>query len=153
MTLQALVYGRYYDYEEQTIYEKNTETVWEASLRWGLGMRQPWGTAYLSATAEAFLHNPRDFYRLSAGGMLSYRIIRGIDFSLSGSVAKVRDQIYLSGEGISEEEILVQRRQLPTDFEFEIRTGLSFTFGSIFNNVVNNRFGFAGGGRGRFGFD
>jgi hypothetical protein len=148
MTLQALIYARYYNYEEETIYGKDTETVWESSLRWGLGLRQPWGQAYFNATAEAFLHNPRDFYRLSAGGSLSFRILRGLEWEVSGNVAKIRDQIFLSAEGIPEEEILVQRRQLPTDFEFRISTGLSFTFGSIFNNVVNNRFGFVGGGRG-----
>ena len=58
MTIQGLVYARYANYEELTQFDKMTETVWEGSLRWGLGFRQPWGTANFNATAEAFLHDP-----------------------------------------------------------------------------------------------
>jgi hypothetical protein len=147
MTLQALIYNRYFDYEYVTIYGKEKENVWEASLRWSLGFRQPWGNAYFNATAETFLHDPDTFYRFSAGGRLSVRIFRGLDWNIDGDISKVRDQVYLSAEELTTEEILLQRRQLPTDFEFSISTGFSFQFGSIFNNVVNNRFG---GGYGRW---
>jgi hypothetical protein len=146
MTVQALIYARYFDYDYITIYDKETETLWEASLKWGLGFRQPWGTANFSATAEAFLHDPSTFYRLSTGGRLSVRIMRGLNWNIDGKLSKVRDQIYLSAEELSYEEIYLQRRQLPTDYTFEVSTGFSFTFGSIFNNVVNNRFGSSGGG-------
>ena len=147
MTLQALVYARYYDYDEITIYGKETETVYESSLRWSLGFRQPWGTANLNARAEALLHDPSQFYRVSAGGRLSIRIARGLEWNIRGDVSKIRDQIFLSAAKLTPEEILLERRQLPTDYSFEISTGFSFTFGSIFNNVVNNRFG---GGHSRF---
>ena len=69
----------------------------------------------------------------------------------SGNVASVNNQIYLSKADVSDEEILVARRQLPTDFTYEISTGLSFRFGSIYNNVVNNRYFSFGGGRSFFG--
>lgn len=146
MTLQARVNARYYDYDEPTIYGKTKETVWESSLRWSVGFRQPWGTANLNAAAEALLHDPSKFYRLSAGGRLSFRIARGLEWNIDGNISKIRDQIYLSAAELTPSEILLQRRQLPTDYSFEISTGFSFTFGSIFNNVVNNRFG---GGFGR----
>jgi hypothetical protein len=51
MTLQARINARYYDYDETTIYGKTEETVWESSLRWSLGFRQPWGTANFHAAA------------------------------------------------------------------------------------------------------
>lgn len=144
MTLQALIYARYFDYDFTTIYDKDTETVWEPSLRWSLGFRQPWGTANFNAEIQAFLHDPTTFYRMSSGGRLSIRLFRGLEWNIRGSVSKVRDQIYLSAEELTDAEILLQRRQLPTDYTFEISTGLDFTFGSIFNNVVNNRFGSGG---------
>jgi hypothetical protein len=150
MTLQSLIHARYYDYEEITQFNKTTETVWEGSVRWGLGFRQPWGTANLNATAEAFLHDPAELYRLSLGGRISIRLMRGLEWNINGNVSKIRDQIYIPLEELSQEDILLGRRQLPTNSRFEISTGLSFTFGSIFNNVVNNRFGYTGGGRGRF---
>jgi hypothetical protein len=152
MTLQALIYGRYYDYKETTIYDKDTEVVAEGALRWGLGFRQPWGTANVTASAEAFMHDPKTFHRLSAGGRLSIRVMRGLEWNISGERSRIRDQIYLSGAALTDEEILLSRRQLATNSSWNVSTGFSFTFGSIYNNVVNNRFGSVGGGRGMMFF-
>jgi len=148
MTAQALVYARYYDYEEETQFNKTSETVMEGSLKWALGFRQPWGTANLNATAEAYLHDPTSLYRLSFGGRVSIRIARGLEWNIGGDISRIRDQIYIPLEDLSDEDILLGRRQLPTDSRLSINTGFSFTFGSIYNNVVNNRFGFSGGGPG-----
>jgi hypothetical protein len=52
----------------------------------------------------------------------------------------VRDQIYLPKEDLSDEEILLERRQLATDSRYRVSFGFSYTFGSIFNNIVNPRF-------------
>ena len=149
MTAQALVYARYFDYEEETQFNKMTETVMEGSLRWGVGFRQPWGTANINASAEAYLHDPKSFHRLSFGGRLSIRIARGLEWNIGGDISRIRDQIYIPLAELSDEDILLGRRQLPTNSSLSINTGFSFTFGSIYNNVVNNRFGFSGGG----GFD
>jgi len=153
MTVQGLVYARYADYEKMTQFNKMSETVWEGSLRWGLGFRQPWGTANLNATAEAFLHDPTSLYRLSFGGRLSYRIARGLEWNVGGSISKIRDQIFLPLEDLSDDDILLGRRQLPTDSRWEVSTGFSFRFGSIYNNIVNNRFSpISMGGRGMMDF-
>ena len=151
MTLQALVHARYYDHEEITQFEKLTETIWEGSLRWGIGFRQPWGTANVNATAEGFLNDPATFHRLSFGGRVSIRIARGLEWNVGGNVSRIRDQIYIPLEELSDEDILLGRRQLPTNSSWQMSTGFSFTFGSIYNNVVNNRFGFVGGGEGMGG--
>ena len=120
----------------------------EGSLKWAHGFRQPWGTASLNATAEAFLHDPTNLYRLSFGGRVSIRIFRGLEWNIGGDISQIRDQIYIPLEELSLEDVVAGRRQLPTDSRLSINTGFSFTFGSIYNNVVNNRFGFSGGGRG-----
>jgi len=148
MTAQALFYARYFDYEQETQFNKMSETIMEGSLQWALSFRQPWGTASLNASAESFLHDPTTFYRLSAGGSVSFRITRGLEWNVSGDISRIRDQIFIPLEALSDEDILLGRRQLPTDSSMCISTGFSFTFGSIFNNVVNNRFGFSGGGMG-----
>jgi hypothetical protein len=149
MTAQARLYARYYDYQEITQFDKLSETVFEGTLRWGVGFRQPWGTANVSASAEGILHDPKNLHRLSVGGRLSYRIARGLEWNVGGNVSRIRDQIYLPKETLSDEDILLGRRQLPTNSRWSFNTGFSFTFGSIYNNVVNNRFGFIGGGGGR----
>jgi len=46
----------------------------------------------------------------------------------------------------TDQEILVRQRQLATSYRYGVSVGLSYTFGSIFNNVVNPRFEGASGG-------
>ncbi len=147
MTLKGGAYARYYDYELETQFNKMEETVFEGSVQWGLGFRQPWGTANVSATAQALLHDPADLYRLSMGGRVSIRVARGLDWNISGEISRIRDQIFIPLAVLSDEDILLGRRELPTDSSWELSTGFSFTFGSIYNNIVNNRFGWIGGGR------
>jgi hypothetical protein len=62
--------------------------------------------------------------------------------NVGASISWVRDQISLSAEEASEDQILLGSRRLPTDYEFGVFLGLSYTFGSIYNSVVNPRFGF-----------
>jgi hypothetical protein len=58
----------------------------------------------------------------------------------------VRDQIFLARRGVTDSEILLRRRELATDFEYNFRIGFTYSFGSIYNNVVNSRFDGAAGG-------
>ena len=50
----------------------------------------------------------------------------------------ILDQIYLPRRDAIDEEILVRQRQLATDYEWQFRIGITYSFGSIFNNVVNS---------------
>jgi hypothetical protein len=58
-----------------------------------------------------------------------------------GSVQRTRDQLYLPREGATPEEILVRQQQLATGYRYSMSFNISYQFGSIFNNVVNPRFG------------
>jgi hypothetical protein len=42
-------------------------------------------------------------------------------------------------------EILVRQRELATGYQVEIGFGFSYSFGSVFNNIVNPRFRNVGG--------
>lgn len=53
----------------------------------------------------------------------------------------VRDQLYLPASGATPEEILARQRVLATDYSYFANFGLSFRFGSVYNNIVNPRFG------------
>jgi hypothetical protein len=59
---------------------------------------------------------------------------------VGGSASRINDQLYLPAEGATDEEILLRRRQLATSYRYRLSIGASYTFGSIFNNVVNTRF-------------
>ena len=56
------------------------------------------------------------------------------------SYERVRDQLSLSAAGIDPSDILLRLRELKTSYRYDISGGLSYTFGSIYDNVVNPRF-------------
>ena len=58
-----------------------------------------------------------------------------------GEFSRTRDQIYLPRGQASTEEILLRQRQLATGYQYFVNFGVSYSFGSIFNNIVNPRFG------------
>ena len=53
--------------------------------------------------------------------------------------ALLQEQIQTIPVFIPEEDILLRRRQLGTDFFVRANFGFSYTFGSIYNNIVNPR--------------
>jgi len=148
----------YYDYIELTRDEYLEETRFQQSLSLQVSQRQTWGDINVNLRGSHYLH---DFGRnnLQLGGQVSFRITRGLDVNFGGSYTLVSDQLYLTFEGLSDDELLTGVRSAATDKRHILFVGLSYRFGSIFNNVVNNRFpggggGFGGGfgGRGGGGF-
>ncbi|MDH3424434.1 MAG: DUF481 domain-containing protein, partial [Gemmatimonadota bacterium] len=129
---------RYFDYEEVTIFGKTEETRLVEQLEIALTQRQPWGSVFANAEASHYLHDLGK-YRISTGGFLSFRVLRGLNLNVNGRASWIRDQLFLSGD-VSDEEILLERRRLQSNFDWDVGMGFSFQFGSIFNNVVNNRF-------------
>ncbi|MBI2401256.1 MAG: hypothetical protein HYW06_12530 [Gemmatimonadetes bacterium] len=133
-----------FDYEQETIFDKTSEVLPRHRLEVSLEVRQPWGSVNTSLEATQYLHDlARHQVNLFAGMQL--RLFRGLQLNLFGSLGRIKDQLYLSKAGVSEEEILVQRRQLGTDYRYDANVSFSYTFGSRFNNVVNPRMGGGGG--------
>jgi hypothetical protein len=153
LTLFYRIGPTYRDYIEETVFFKTWETRWEESLEVEFSSRQTWGDAGLTVTGSHLLDD-FDRHNLSVRGDVDYRITRGFSVNARGDIAWVDDQIYLSAQGATDEEALLRLRQRATDSSYGIQIGFSVQFGSIFNNVVNNRFrgvqGF-GGGFGGFG--
>jgi hypothetical protein len=51
----------------------------------------------------------------------------------------IHDQLYLPGGETSRDDLLLQQRKLATNFDFSAELGIRFTFGSVFNNIINQR--------------
>jgi hypothetical protein len=136
---------RAFDYEEETIRGETSEWLLRQQLTARLEFEQPWGEA--SAWFEAsnyltdFEKSLLDLYRLELFGFLEVRVVRGLSLFIFGNVSRIRDQVFLPLEEASEEEILLGNVRLPTSFEYGLSLGVSYTFGSIYNNIVNPRFG------------
>lgn len=143
-TLQYSIGGSYFHYEDTTIFNKIAETHPDHSLIASLDLKQPWGSVSSSLEGATLLD---DFAknRLISFSSLSLRLFKGLNLNFFGSAQLVRDQLYLAAGGLTQEEVLLRRRQLSTSYRYFGGIGLSYTFGSIFNNVVNSRFGGSSG--------
>jgi hypothetical protein len=75
------------------------------------------------------------------GGELSWRITRGLSVNLDGSVSRVRDQLSLPRRDATQEEVLLRLRELQSAYEIQFDIGFTYSFGALYNNIVNPRFG------------
>ena len=145
LTLFYKIGPAYRSYIEQTRFLQTSETRWEQSLEFELSQRQQWGDASISMTGSHFLHDI-GLYNVRLRGEIDFRIARGVSVNAEGNISWVNDQIYLSAEGATDAEALLNLQQRAQDFNYSLQLGFSFQFGSIYNNVVNNRFSGGGGG-------
>ncbi len=128
----------YNDYMETTIFGKDKESIFSHSLDVGLRFRQPWGNVFTRVTASTFL-NDWSKNRLEIDSYLSVRILKGLSVRFSGDLKLIQDQINLPAGSASLEDVLLQQKQIATNFEVGFGVGISYTFGSAFNNIINTR--------------
>ncbi|MCX7874867.1 MAG: hypothetical protein N2321_01730 [Melioribacteraceae bacterium] len=133
------------NYSEETIYFKKKENLWSHSLEVNFTLIKPWGNIHISTEAGNYLHN-FNLYELEIDGSLSLKLLKGLSLNLFGGYSKINNQLSLRRSGASLEEVLTQRRQLETSFSYWGGFGISYSFGSIYNNIVNPRFGNNSGG-------
>ncbi len=137
-------------YIDTTIYGKIKEDLFGQQLTVAYEVRQPWGSITTSLKGNVYLHDLTK-NNLRFNTFVVYRIYKGLSLTIWGDASLVRDQLNLPNEGATEEEILLRRKEIASNFKFNINIGLSYTFGSVYNNVVNPRFGQSTGGGGMFG--
>ena len=92
-----------------------------------------------------YLHDPQK-YRIGFFGNANVRLFKGFSLDFFGNYDLIRDQLSLSKAELTDEEVLLRQRQLATSYRYFAGFGIRYSFGSIFNNVVNPRFGEGGGG-------
>lgn len=138
ITFQYAPGVNHYEYDQITIFDRTEQTLGDHRLIAALDMRQPWGSVSFAVEGSQFLHDP-ERYRGEAFGDADVRLLKGLSLNFFGSVSYVRDQIHLSAAGATPEEILLRLQQLETNYRYFGSIGFSYTFGSIYNNVVNPR--------------
>ncbi len=133
------------NYTDTTVYDKLVETRPYQEFTISAEAVQPWGSLNGQIQLSSYLDDlARN--RASIFGGLEIRLVRGLNLNVFGSYSRVRDQLSLPKSEASDEEILLQLKQLRTSYFYHGSIGLSYTFGSTFNNVVNPRFSGSGGG-------
>ncbi len=127
-------------YQDTTIFLETSAVlpVHEAGV--AAEFAQPWGSVDVYSNASQYLSRA-DKYNLSIGGGVELRLLRGLSLRVNGYYGFVRDQINLRAQRAEDGQILTGDRELPTGFQYFASVGLSYSFGSIYNQVVNARFG------------
>lgn len=144
ITLRYSVGINHWNYAMLTLFDQMEETRWDQELQLALDFQQPWGRAETRLTGSHFLHDPSK-YRLSIFSEVDIRLIRGLTLDVGGGYSRIHDQLHVVRRAdLDDEDVLLELRELQTNYEFDFRLGLSYTFGSIYNNIVNPRLG--GGG-------
>lgn len=132
--------GIYNAYNDTTLYNKMEESLFAQSFSVALTLKQPWGSVNSSLNGSHYFHDP-NLNRLSLRIRLDFRVFKGFSVYFSASESLIHDQIELPKDGVSDEEVLLTQRQLATQYSYQGSLGLTYTFGSIYNNIVNPRFG------------
>ena len=130
----------YIYYREETIYDKMEEGLWGESLSVTFEVKEPWGNASATVVGSHYFHD-FSLNRVELFGHLSFRLTKGLNINVSGGFQAIHDQLSLKKGERTLDEILLRRSELATDFDYYLSAGFSFTFGSVYSNVVNPRFG------------
>jgi hypothetical protein len=144
LTAQYSVGANHFEFREPTLFGATSQSMLDHSLLVSLDQKQGWGSMHVALEGAQYLHDPKR-YRADLFSDLDVRLFKGLSLNLFGSIAYVRDQIYLPAGGATPEEVLLRLRQLDTSYSYFGQVGLAYTFGSIYNNVVNPRFTTGGG--------
>jgi hypothetical protein len=139
----GLVHSRYL---EQTIYDKMSENNIQQSLTVTLEFTEPWGNAEIALEGSNYFLHQWEYNRLRLSGNFSVRLLKGLSLTVDGRYSTMRDQLALRKGEASLEELLLRRTELASSYNYQVRIGLSFSFGSVYSNVVNPRFGGGFGG-------
>ena len=130
----------YFYYNDTTIYDKMEEGFFNENLEIAYEMKQKWGNISIAFIGSVYIPDYSK-YLLSFNTNSKIRIIKGLSLQLKSGMSLIHNQIYIPKSELSLEDILTKQKQQETNHLFWIKIGLSFTFGSKYNNIVNPRFG------------
>ena len=128
----------YQDYVVESIYGKERDFVPIHSLGTEVIFNKPWGSIDSELELSQFINNPERM-RLEFEFDVNVRLLKGLSARISAEYSIVRDQINLAKGEASIEDIISRQREIATDFDAEFSVGLSYTFGSMYNSIVNQR--------------
>jgi hypothetical protein len=148
LTIAYRVGASHITYQDTTIYDETEQLLPEHTVTAGYEVTQPWGQIDVGVNASQYLHE-LERYSVRFDGSVDLRVTQGLSIELGGNVAFIHNQLNLPRGDADLEEVLLRRRQLETNYQAGLSFGFRYRFGSIYNNIVNTRFG-GGGSQDRF---
>lgn len=153
ITLFYQVGPSFHNYIDTTVYSKTEDIVYSQSLALHAGVTKKWGFAYASLGWSNYLNDffiPQkdeevkgfDVHSLNMSTYISMQLVKGLSlsFSANASVNKGLNPNIPQAD-YSLEDLLTNSRVFATNKGYNLGIGISYRFGSEYNNVVNPRFG------------
>lgn len=125
-------------YYQESIFSRMTDAYFEQSLRLNLQIVNTWGEIESTLNGTSMIDDWSK-HRITFNTNLSVRIVKGLSVRFDFRAENIHDQINLPKTEASLEDILLNKVQLPSTFALFSGVGLRLQFGSIYNNIVNNR--------------
>jgi hypothetical protein len=126
-------------YEDSTIYGKLHTFYLGEELLASINYKEPWGSLFLSLDGSHYFYDfSKNNLTFSTG--FSLNLFEGFTLAIGGNASIVNNEIYLPADGATEAQILLSTKALPTPYQFYFFVGIKYSFGSIYNNIVNPRF-------------
>jgi hypothetical protein len=88
---------------------------------------------------NAYLNNFK-LNRTGFNALIALRLFEGLALTFEGEGFHMTDQISLLKNALPDDAYYLGTQQLPANFNCELNFGIRYTFGSIYNNIVNPRF-------------
>ena len=138
--IQYQISPQYRKYYNTTIFLKDSELIMEQEISSRLRYDQRWGRIDIRVSGSHYFHDTA-INRITINPSFDIRVTRGLSVSISGSYRVINDQLSLEFRGDPNDPIsIIEGVQRPTSYDYYFSFGLSYTFGSIYNNIVNPRF-------------
>jgi len=130
------IYNRYF---EKTVYNKTEEYLGRAKMLLNGNLVKKWGSLYAGVEYDTYLHDLK-LYAVGFNLGTNLRIAKGLDLNTNGYYGIQHDQINIAAGNLTLEQTLLAQKQLQSGYQYYFSVGLSYSFGSIYNSIVNPRF-------------
>jgi len=131
--------GRKNNYYDTTIYLKLRESFFAQNLSSIVSFTQTWGSINVGVFWRNLMHDWRK-NNLSFNGAVTMRLYKGLNMAFWGNYSFVRNQINIRKGEASIDQLLAKNREILSSYDFNAGVGLSYRFGSKFNDAVNPAF-------------
>lgn len=131
--------ARYNQYYDTTVFNRLDDRLAFHELTVGGTVKEDWGNFSSTVSYQNFLHD-FSLNSVSLWMNLRIRLFKGFTWRINGKFNILNNQVNIARQGASIEDVLLQQQQLGSGYTYWMNTGINYSFGSMYNSVVNPRF-------------